>query len=94
MPKPKFNPFKNLVLDPYEKEFEHNLDEKKIKMTPPSASRLAALQKAASDTLKKNKNINLRVSESTLLGLKSKAKHLGIPYQTLATSILHQYANQ
>lgn len=41
-------------------------------------------------TLNKNKNINIRVSEKDLLKLKSKAVALGIPYQTLAASILHR----
>lgn len=93
MPKPKLNPFKNLFLDSYEKELENSFDEKKIKLTPPSSSRLATLQKAATNTLKKNKNINLRVTEDTFVNLKIKAQHLGIPYQTLASSILHQFAN-
>ena len=43
--------------------------------------------------LTKNKNINLRVSTPTYLGLKKKAAKLGLPYQTLAGSILHQYAS-
>lgn len=41
-------------------------------------------------TLNKNKNINIRISEKDLLKLKSKALEMGIPYQTLATSILHR----
>lgn len=41
-------------------------------------------------TLNKNKNINIRISEKDLLKLKSKAVVLGIPYQTLAASILHR----
>lgn len=49
---------------------------------------------AARNTLKKNKNINLRVSERDLLKLKAKAIEEGIPYQTLAASVLHKYANQ
>lgn len=49
---------------------------------------------AARNTVKKNRNINLRVSERDLLKLKSKAIEEGIPYQTLVSSVLHKYVNQ
>lgn len=48
----------------------------------------------AQNTLEKTKNINLRLSERTVLKLKAKAIAEGIPYQTLASSVLHKYANQ
>ncbi len=49
---------------------------------------------AARNTLNKKKNINLRISERVLLKLKAKAAEEGIPYQTLASSILHKYVNK
>lgn len=51
------------------------------------------LQQIAKNTLKKTKNINLRLTERNLHKLKAKAIEEGIPYQTLATSILHKYTN-
>lgn len=41
----------------------------------------------------KNKNINIRLSEEDINKLKAKSLKVGIPYQTIAASILHQYAN-
>lgn len=38
----------------------------------------------------KTKNINLRLSERLILKLKAQAAREGIPYQTLAASILHK----
>jgi len=96
--KQKFDPFKNLVLDEYEQDIEDNID--KLVLTPPSPARMAMLKKAAENTLKslesqkKSKNINLRVTEATYRNLKAKAAKLGLPYQTLASSILHQYSNK
>ncbi len=96
--KTKFNPFKNLVLDEYEQEIEDNID--KLDLTPPSPARMAMLKKTAENTLreldlqKKSKNINLRVTEATYRNLKAKAAKLGLPYQTLASSILHQYSSK
>ena len=51
-------------------------------------------QKFARSTLNKNKNINIRVSEKDLIKLKAQAAQMGIPYQTLAASILHRSSNR
>jgi predicted DNA binding CopG/RHH family protein len=42
--------------------------------------------------MNKTKNINIRISERDLYKLKAKAIEEGIPYQTLASSILHKSA--
>ena len=44
----------------------------------------------ARNTLNKTRNINIRLSERDLQKLKAKAVREGIPYQTLASSILHR----
>ena len=49
-------------------------------------------QKYAQNTLSKTRNINIRLSEKVLAKLKSKAVEEGIPYQTLASSVLHRFA--
>ena len=51
-------------------------------------------QKYAKNTLKKTRNINIRLSEKVLANLKVRAVQQGIPYQTLASSVLHQFANK
>ena len=51
-------------------------------------------QAIATSTLNKTKNINIRLSEKDVQKLKAKAVSTGIPYQTLASSILHRFANQ
>lgn len=55
---------------------------------------LDMLQQAAINTiaLRKAKNINLRMTEQDVSGLKSRAAEAGIPYQTLASMVLHQVA--
>ncbi len=93
--KNKFNPFKNLVLDEYEQEIEDSLPDNPI-IKPIPKKELAMLKKAAENTLKlmkKDENINIRVSYTTKQALRNKAAKLGLHYQTLAGSILHQYAN-
>lgn len=49
-------------------------------------------QKYAKNTLSKTKNINIRLSEKILAKLKIKAAKEGLPYQTLASSVLHRFA--
>jgi predicted DNA binding CopG/RHH family protein len=51
------------------------------------------LVKAAKNTMKKTKNINIRLSEKDLLKVKAKAAETGIPYQTLLSSVIHQFVN-
>lgn len=51
-------------------------------------------QKYAANTLKKSRNINIRVSEKVLAKLKAKAAQEGIPYQTLASSILYKFTGK
>ena len=43
------------------------------------------------DKAKKNRSINLRISNFDLEKIKEKANKEGIPYQTLINSILHKY---
>ncbi len=45
----------------------------------------------ASQTLKKDKRINIRISEKDLHSIQRKAISEGIPYQTLISSLLHKY---
>jgi len=52
------------------------------------------LEKVAKNTLSKTKNINIRLSERVLARLKAKAAEEGLPYQTLASSILHRYVSR
>ena len=42
---------------------------------------------------RKDKRINIRISEKDLLDIQKCAVREGIPYQTLISSVLHKYAN-
>lgn len=44
-------------------------------------------------TFRKEKRVNIRISEKDLLDLQKRAIREGIPYQTLLSSVLHKYAN-
>jgi predicted DNA binding CopG/RHH family protein len=53
--------------------------------------RRSELETAASHTFKKDKRINIRISNRDLTAIQSKAVEEGIPYQTLVSSIIHKY---
>ena len=42
-------------------------------------------------TSRKDKRVNIRISEKDLLDLQKRALREGIPYQTLISSVLHKY---
>ncbi len=71
-------------------QIETFLSEGKLKSISKISEQKASLQEAAKRTLNKTKNINIRISERDLTKLKAKAVEEGIPYQSLATSILHK----
>ncbi len=50
-------------------------------------------QSIARNTMKKNKKINIRISENDLSALQRRAVREGIPYQTLIGSVLHKYVS-
>jgi predicted DNA binding CopG/RHH family protein len=45
----------------------------------------------AEATVKKDKRMNIRISERDLRNLKRKALEEGIPYQTMVSMVLHKY---
>ena len=49
--------------------------------------------KAARNTLKKDKRINLRLTQKDYYQIQIKAIEEGIPYQTLISSLVHKYIN-
>jgi len=80
---------KKIILDEYEKEILEAYENGRLK---PSKSR-ADYQTIAMNTLKKNRKINIRISENDLTALKRRAAREGIPYQTLVGSVLHKYVS-
>ncbi|OGK20005.1 hypothetical protein A2866_06285 [Candidatus Roizmanbacteria bacterium RIFCSPHIGHO2_01_FULL_39_8] len=51
-------------------------------------------QRYASNTLNKLKNINIRLSLRDLQRIRAQALESGLPYQTLLSALIHQYAEK
>jgi predicted DNA binding CopG/RHH family protein len=71
-------------------DIEQAIEDGAVEREPLSEERKRELQQAARNTLKKTRNINIRLTERDLHKLKVRAAEEGIPYQTLAASILHK----
>lgn len=77
-------------LDQEETEILEAYERGEYVSVPDLEARKKELQQIARNTMKKTRNINIRLTERDLYKLKAKAMEEGIPYQTLASSILHK----
>ncbi len=83
--KGKLNAEEKDILNSYEKgewKSVKNINQEKSKA-----------KKAATDYLRKDMRINIRISSSDLMRIKQMAAYEGLPYQTLIASILHKYTS-
>jgi predicted DNA binding CopG/RHH family protein len=71
------------ILDAYEKG--------KLKTSTPSKKEIAEVKAHAANTLRKDRRVTIRLYDHDLKGLQKKALEKGIPYQTLISSMIHQY---
>ena len=58
-----------------------------------NAHRYKSHRAAATDTFKKDQRLNIRISSGDLKNLQARALEEGVPYQTLAASLLHKYVS-
>jgi predicted DNA binding CopG/RHH family protein len=57
------------------------------------SERKKELAEYARNTLKKDRRLNIRISERDLVELQRKAVKEGLPYQTYVASIIHKFVN-
>ncbi len=82
---------KKIVLDNEEKELMESLETGEWVSVDNLEEEIKLHKKIATNTLKKDKRINIRLSSIDLEAIKTNAVEMGLPYQTLVSSILHQY---
>ena len=80
-------------LDEYENEILEEYEAGNLNSIGISDSEKKHLSELAAITLKKNKRVNIRLSEHDLKAIQSKALQEGLPYQTLISSLIHKYTN-
>ncbi len=77
----------------YEKEIIESYDKGEWESHEDFREKRAEYAEYAAATFKKDKMINIRISDNDLTGLKVKAREEGIPYPTLVSSVLHKYVS-
>ena len=88
------NPKKSRHYFDEEEKILQNEIEKWQPVSPEKRKELLELsRKAAINSQRKNARMNIRLTESDMLKLKSKAMERGIPYQTLVTELIHTYVS-
>lgn len=88
--------FKNKAFEPIdneEREILESLEKGDWKPVKNFEKEKAKAVTAARNTLKKDKRINLRLSQKDYHQIQIKAIEEGIPYQTLISSLIHKYLN-
>ncbi len=78
-------------LDKEEKELLDSIESGEWETIPDLEEEIEKSKQYAKATFKKDKRLNIRISKHDLDALKVKVLEQGMPYQTLASSILHKY---
>ena len=76
-----------------EQDFLESFERGEWKSANNLKERKSDLKNYARTTMRKEKRVNIRISERDLKELQRKAVQEGLPYQTFISSILHKFIN-
>ena len=74
-----------------ERELRDSVERGEWRSAAASKAVLKRYVRAARHTLKKDRRVNIRISQVDLKDLQVRAFEEGLPYQTLIASVLHKY---
>ncbi len=80
-----------MKLSKEEKELLDSVERGEWKTIPNFKEEAKRYQEYARDTFRKDKRVNIRISEKDLVNLQKRAIQEGLPYQTLISSVLHKF---
>ena len=80
-----------MKLDRNEKELLDSFERGEWKSVPHLAGVKKHFQEAAGETLRKDRRINIRLSQKDLEGIQARAARDGMPYQPLISSVIHKF---
>ena len=80
-------------LTPYENEILRAFEAGELKSVKNLPAEIKKYKSYARETLKKNRRVNIRMSEYDLKAIQLKAMEEGVPYQTYISSVLHKVAD-
>ena len=76
-----------------EKNILESVERGEWKRIPNFKTEAKRYRDVARATLRKDKRVNIRMTERDLVRFQKKAVDEGLPYQTLISSVLHKYIN-
>ena len=79
--------------DKQEKDILNSVDRGEWKTVPDVRNEVKRYKEYAKATFRKDKRVNIRISEKDLIGIQKRAVEEGIPYQTLMSSVLHKFVS-
>jgi len=80
-----------MKLSKEEKEIESLYESNSFKLRKPDKPLLRQLKAATENTFKKDRRINIRLSEHDMVGIQRVAATKGVPYQSLISGLIHQF---
>ena len=80
-----------MKLSKEEKEIESLYERNALELRKPDKALLHQLKAATENTFKKDRRINIRLSEHDMVGIQRVAATKGIPYQSLISGLIHQF---
>jgi len=80
-------------LDKEEKKILESVEKGSWRSVPGTKKQMQRYRDVARATVRKDKRVNIRMSQKDLVHFQKKAMEEGLPYQTLISSILHKYIN-
>jgi len=84
---------KYFELDKSEEKILQDFEEGKFRSVRDVKKEALKYRQYAKAVLNKTRNINIRISENDLQKIKALAVEKGVPYQTLVSSLIHQYSS-
>ena len=80
-----------MKLSKEEKEIEALYERGALKLRKPDKNLIKQLKTAAENTFKKDRRINIRLSDHDMVGIQRVAASKGVPYQSFISGLIHQF---
>lgn len=80
-----------MKLSKEEKAIEALYERNALELRKPDTALRKQLKAATENTFKKDRRINIRLSDHDMIGIQRVAAAKGIPYQSLISGLIHQF---
>lgn len=80
-----------MALSKHEKKLAESVERGEWRRVRDSERESRRYQEYARATFRKDKRVNIRISEKDLVSIQKRAVAEGLPYQTLMASVLHKF---